>query len=98
MSQPCLSWSHYNNKCSGARQGKSLTYLSGDALTDSRDCLGPQGQRYPYEEVARFVRQQQSANTGSSRSGRAMNLGEIAASSKSLKPQKISYWLMKIAR
>ena len=65
--------------CSGVVTGhqRSLTYLSGDALTDSRDCLGPGGQRYPHEEVDKFVRQQSGVRGGSSRQGRAMNFGKI---------------------
>lgn len=65
--------------CSGVVTGhhRSLTYLSGDALTDSRDCLGPGGQRYPHEEVDKFVRQQSGVRGGSSRQGRAMNLGTV---------------------
>ena len=65
--------------CSGVVTGqhRSLTYLSGDALTDSRDCLGPGGQRYPHEEVDKFVRQQSGVRGGSSRQGRAMNLGNL---------------------
>ena len=59
---------------SGSR-GKALTYLSGDALTDAHDCVGPQGQRYPHEEVARYVRS--VGGSGSSRAGRAMNFGEF---------------------
>ena len=38
------------SSCSG------LTYLSGDALSDDSDCLGPQGQRYPHEEVEQHLR------------------------------------------
>ena len=66
--------------CSGVVTGhqRSLTYLSGDALTDSRDCLGPGGQRYPHEEVDKFVRQQSGVRGGSSRQGRAMNLGNLS--------------------
>ena len=40
-------------RCSSS--GRGLQYLSGDALTDPADCLGPQGQLYPHQEVARCV-------------------------------------------
>ena len=51
----CYGSGHSENarSCSGVR---GLTYLSGDALTDPRDCAGPQGQRYPHEEVERHLR------------------------------------------
>ena len=62
-----------SSHCSG--RSSRLTYLSGDALTDARDCVGPQGQRYPHEEVARYVRKHGGDSLGSSRTGRAMNLG-----------------------
>jgi len=57
-------------RCSG---GRGLQYLSGDALTDPADCLGPQGQLYPHQEVARHVRRQSGG--GEARRGRAMELG-----------------------
>ena len=59
-------------------RGKRLQYLSGDALTDAYDCLGPEGQRYPHEEVAKYVHSQQSREMPLSRSGRALNLGSTA--------------------
>jgi len=42
--------------CRGARSQsqKPLKYLWGDALVDSFDCLGPQGQQYPHQEVAKL--------------------------------------------
>ncbi|XP_004526803.1 uncharacterized protein LOC101449342 [Ceratitis capitata] len=47
-------WSSYDSekaeKCSG---GVGLKYLSGDALTDSPDCLGPNNSPYPSAAVAR---------------------------------------------
>jgi len=58
---------------SSGSSGKALSYLTGDALTDAHDCIGPEGQRYPHEEVARYVRSVGGA--GSSRAGRAMNFG-----------------------
>ena len=33
--------------CGGSRNGKKLQYVIGDAMTDSSDCLGPDGQPYP---------------------------------------------------
>uniref|UniRef100_A0A1A9WG90 Uncharacterized protein n=1 Tax=Glossina brevipalpis TaxID=37001 RepID=A0A1A9WG90_9MUSC len=38
------------NRCSG---GQGLKYLSGDALTDSNDCFGPNNAPYPSAAVAR---------------------------------------------
>jgi len=40
--------------CSGPG-GRRLAYLSGDALTDT-NCLGPEGERYPHEEVEKHLR------------------------------------------
>ena len=82
--------------CSGVVTGqhRSLTYLSGDALTDSRDCLGPGGQRYPHEEVDKFVRQQSGVRGGSSRQGRAMNLGNLSLYlPKSISRRKAYNWV-----
>ena len=33
--------------CGGSRNGKKLQYVIGDAMTDSSDCLGPDGKPYP---------------------------------------------------
>ena len=33
--------------CGGSRNGKKLQYVIGDAMTDSSDCLGPDGTPYP---------------------------------------------------
>jgi len=39
-------------RCQGS---PSLQYLTGDALTDPASCLGPEGQFYPHQEVAKMV-------------------------------------------
>uniref|UniRef100_A0A0A1XM70 Aspartate carbamoyltransferase regulatory chain n=1 Tax=Zeugodacus cucurbitae TaxID=28588 RepID=A0A0A1XM70_ZEUCU len=60
-------WSNFDNekaeKCSG---GAGLKYLSGDALIDSPDCLGPNNSPYPSAAVARTF----SNWNGNSRRGR----------------------------
>ncbi|EDV97923.1 uncharacterized protein LOC6558713 [Drosophila grimshawi] len=55
------------SKCVGAR---GLKYLSGDALTDSLDCLGPNNAPYPSAAVARTF----SNWNGNSRRGRQSKL------------------------
>ncbi|XP_070509712.1 uncharacterized protein [Chironomus tepperi] len=50
-------------KCSGGGGG-NLKYLSGDALTDSLNCIGPNGLPYPSSTIGR-------AFGGSSRKGRS---------------------------
>ncbi|XP_070064674.1 uncharacterized protein [Drosophila virilis] len=55
------------SKCTGAR---GLKYLSGDALTDSPDCLGPNNAPYPSAAVARTF----SNWNGNSRRGRQSKL------------------------
>ncbi|CAD7080750.1 unnamed protein product [Hermetia illucens] len=61
-------WSSYTDeKCSG---GAGLKYLSGDALTDSPNCLGPNNVPYPSAAVARTF----SSWNGSSRRGRQSQL------------------------
>ncbi|XP_037818902.1 uncharacterized protein LOC119613394 [Lucilia sericata] len=54
-------------RCSG---GRGLKYLSGDALTDSPDCLGPNNAPYPSAAVARTF----TNWNGSSRRGRQSKL------------------------
>lgn len=51
------------DKCSGGGGGK-LKYLSGDALTDSLNCIGPNGLPYPSSTIGR-------AFGGSTRKGRS---------------------------
>jgi hypothetical protein len=51
------------DKCSGVGGG-NLKYLSGDALTDSPNCIGPNGLPYPSSTIGR-------AFGGSSRKGRS---------------------------
>uniref|UniRef100_A0A1A9ZS94 Uncharacterized protein n=1 Tax=Glossina pallidipes TaxID=7398 RepID=A0A1A9ZS94_GLOPL len=51
------------NRCNG---GQGLKYLSGDALTDSNDCLGPNNAPYPSAAVARTF----STWNGNARRGR----------------------------
>merc|ERR1712106_546266 len=40
--------------CRGVEKEKPLKYIWGDAMVDSPDCVGPQGQRYPHHEVAKI--------------------------------------------
>jgi len=42
-------------KCQGNPNAKKLKYLSGDAMVDSKNCLGPGGERYPYKEIERQI-------------------------------------------
>ncbi|XP_030387861.1 uncharacterized protein LOC115634346 [Scaptodrosophila lebanonensis] len=56
-----------SSKCAG---GSGLKYLSGDALTDSPDCLGPNNAPYPSSAVARTF----SNWNGNSRRGRQSKL------------------------
>jgi hypothetical protein len=54
-------WPNYSlEKCSG---GGKLKYISGDALSDPSNCLGPNGLPYPSATISR-------AFSGSSRKGR----------------------------
>ncbi|XP_068149285.1 uncharacterized protein [Drosophila tropicalis] len=55
------------SRCAG---GRGLKYLSGDALTDSLDCLGPNNAPYPSAAVARTF----SNWNGNSRRGRQSKL------------------------
>ncbi|KAH8270261.1 hypothetical protein KR018_006349, partial [Drosophila ironensis] len=55
------------SRCAG---GRGLKYLSGDALTDSPDCLGPNNAPYPSAAVARTF----SNWNGNSRRGRQSKL------------------------
>jgi len=54
-------------RCVGS--SKKLEYLMGDALTDNRDCAGPDGTPYPHKEIDEFIRRNKK---GSSRQGRNM--------------------------
>lgn len=55
-------WANMDQKCTG--NGAKLKYLSGDALTDSPNCLGPNSMPYPSTTISRAF------NGGSSRKGR----------------------------
>jgi len=56
--------------CGGSRNGKKLQYVIGDAMTDSSDCLGPDGKPYPIAEV-RSLLPRLRALQGNSRRGRS---------------------------
>ena len=60
------------------RSCSGLTYLSGDALSDDKDCLGPQGQRYPHEEVEHHLRE--VLGVREQRRGRAMGSSVMSPS------------------
>lgn len=51
--------------CNG-NGGKKLKYLSGDALSDRRDCIGPEGKKYPSEAIERMLPKITSSRTGRS--------------------------------
>lgn len=53
-------------RCAGS--SKKLQYLMGDALTDSRDCAGPEGTPYPHKEIDEFIRRNKFSSN--SRTGR----------------------------
>lgn len=55
-------WPNIEHKCTG--NGSKLKYLSGDALTDSPNCLGPNSKPYPSTTISRAF------SGGSSRKGR----------------------------
>lgn len=55
-----------DNKCGGA--GGKLKYLSGDALTDSLNCIGPNHLPYPHAMINRAF--SSSGSSSSSRRGR----------------------------
>lgn len=55
-------WPNVDQKCTG--NGAKLKYLSGDALTDSPNCLGPNSVPYPSTTISRAF------SGGSSRKGR----------------------------
>lgn len=57
-------WPSLSEKCGGGGGGK-LKYLSGDALTDSLNCVGPNNLPYPHAMINRAF-----SNGGSSRKGR----------------------------
>jgi len=40
-------------RCRGNPSGKKLQYLSGDAMSDPKNCVGPDGKMYPYNEIER---------------------------------------------
>ena len=40
--------------CGGSRNGKKLQYVIGDAMTDSSDCLGPDGKPYPMYVIVKL--------------------------------------------
>lgn len=61
--------------CSDSPGGRRLTYLSGDALTDT-DCVGPQGQRYPHQEVEQHLRDVLGVREG--RRGRTLGGGVMS--------------------
>lgn len=42
-------------KCGGGPSKKKLKYLSGDALSDPRNCIGPDGKHYPFEEIQKYA-------------------------------------------
>lgn len=56
--------------CGGARNGKKLQYVIGDAMIDSPDCLGPDGRPYPMAEVRSLLPRLRSLQ-GNSRRGRS---------------------------
>jgi hypothetical protein len=59
-------WPNYSaERCNG---GNKLKYLSGDALTDPSNCIGPNGQPYPASTINRAF------SGGSSRKGRQSQL------------------------
>jgi hypothetical protein len=59
-------WPHLSEKCNGG--GAKLKYLSGDALIDSTNCLGPNNIPYPSATIGRAF------SSGSSRKGRQSQL------------------------
>jgi len=50
-----VTQSHGFMKCQGNPNAKKLKYLSGDAMTDSKTCLGPHGEKYPHKEIERQI-------------------------------------------
>jgi len=52
----CIARTQTKTSCS---KNPKLLYTYGDALKDSADCLGPTGEAYPHEEVAKFVRRKE---------------------------------------
>lgn len=57
-------WPNLSDKC-GSGGGGKLKYLSGDALTDSLNCIGPNHLPYPHAMINRAF-----SNSGTSRRGR----------------------------
>ena len=51
-------------RCHGKPNAKKLQYLSGDAMSDSKNCIGPDGKMYPYKDIERQI-------SSSQRQGRA---------------------------
>ena len=50
-----VTQTHGFMKCQGNPNAKKLKYLSGDAMTDSKTCLGPHGEKYPHKEIERQI-------------------------------------------
>jgi len=42
-------------RCHGNPNAKPHQYLSGDAMFDSQNCIGPGGEMYPYKEIERHI-------------------------------------------
>jgi hypothetical protein len=55
-------------RCHGNPSAKKLQYLSGDAMTDPKNCIGPDGKMYPHKEVER----QLSSTHKQGRSGKSL--------------------------
>lgn len=53
--------------CGGALGGRQASYLTGDILRDSWDCVGPAGEEYPHSYIANMIGRQQG------RQGRALS-------------------------
>lgn len=55
-----------NKKCEG--NGLGLKYVWGDALTDSKDCIGPNNLQYPSAAISRSFKNVWSGNSRTARS------------------------------
>jgi len=53
-------------RCHGNPNAKKLQYISGDAMSDPKNCIGPDGKMYPYKEIEK----QTSSRQG--RSGKSL--------------------------
>lgn len=54
-------------RCRGNPDSKKLAYLSGDALSDAKNCIGPDGRMYPHKEIERDISSlRRQARTGKS--------------------------------